>query len=109
MAYSKDFRKKAIEYMDAGHTQKELKEVFGIYPSEISKWRKLLAETGSLKPQYPKTRNRKIDKAKLVQEIERKPDATLSELALMFGCTKQSVDSALKKLKITYKKNVQVH
>jgi len=106
MAYSEDFRKKAIEFVDAGHTQKELKEVFGIYPSEVIKWRKLLAQTGSLKPQYAKTRNRKIDKAKLAEEVERKPDATLSELALIFGCTKQSIDTALKKMKITYKKNV---
>lgn len=73
MAYSKDFRKKAIEFMDKGHTQKELKEVFGIYPSEVSKWRKLLAETGSLEPQYKKTRKRKIDLKKLEQELERGP------------------------------------
>ena len=106
MAYSEDFRKKAIEFIDAGHTQKELKEVFGIYPSEVIKWRKLLAATGSLKPQYPKTRNRKIDKAKLAEELERKPDATLSELALIFDCTPQSIFCALKTMKITYKKNL---
>lgn len=106
MAYSKDFRKKAIEYMDKGHTQKELKEAFGIYPSEVSKWRKLIAETGSLEPQYRKTRVRKIDMAKLEQEMERKPDLTLSELAVIFNCTKQAVFCALKRMKITYKKNI---
>ena len=47
MAYSKDFRARAIAFMDAGHSQKELKEVFGIYASEVCKWRKLLEETGS--------------------------------------------------------------
>jgi len=36
MAYSIDFRKKAIEYMEKGHTKEELFEAFGIYKSRIS-------------------------------------------------------------------------
>jgi transposase len=106
--YSKDFRKRAIEYMNEGHSQKELYEAFKIYPSTVNDWRKLLAETGELTPQYPKTRKGKIDLQRLEQEIERNPDATLSELALIFDCKKQSVHVAEKKLKITYKKNVHV-
>ena len=106
MAYSKDFRLRAIAYMDEGHTGKELYEAFKIYPSTLNDWRKLLRETGSLEPQYPETREGKIDLQKLKQEIERKPDLTLSELGLIFNCKKQSVHTALKKLKITYKKNL---
>ena len=108
MAYSEDFRKRAIAYMDEGHTGKELYESFKIYPSEIGKWRKLLKETGSLEPQYRKTRAGKIDLQKLEKAIEEKPDAYLSELAKQFGCTKQAVFYALKRLKITYKKNVHI-
>jgi transposase len=104
MAYSVDFRKRAIDYMDEGHTAKELYASFKVYPSEINKWRKLLEKTGSLEPQYPKTRKGKIDLAKLEQALERKPDLTLPELAKMFDCTKQSVYAALKKVKITRKK-----
>jgi transposase len=104
MAYSIDFRKRAIEFMKEGHTGKELYEAFKIYPSEIKKWQKLLDKTGSLEPQYPKTRKGKIDLAKLKQELERKPDLTLPELAKIFKCKKQSVDAALKKAKITRKK-----
>jgi hypothetical protein len=40
----------------------------------------------------------------LEQELERKPDLTLPEPAKMFDCTKQSVDAALKRAKITRKK-----
>ena len=54
MAYSEDFRRRAVEYMDEGHTGKELYEAFKIYPSAIERWRKLLAETDSLKPKYKK-------------------------------------------------------
>lgn len=104
MAYSVDFRRKAIEFMDKGHTGKELKEVFGIYPSEIAKWRKLLAETGSLEPQYKETRAGKIDMSKLQKAVEERPDAYLSELAKQFDCTKQAIYYALKRLRITRKK-----
>ena len=66
----------------------------------------MLAETGSLEAQYPKEKKGKIDIKILEAEVERKPDATLPELALIFGCKKQSVHTALKKVKITYKKNI---
>jgi transposase len=99
-----DFRKKAIEYWEKGHTKEELYEVFGIYPSGITAWRKLLRETGSLKPQYKKTRNSKIDLKKLESELERKPDATLGGLAKIFDCTDSAIFCALKRAKLTLKK-----
>ena len=105
MAYSIDFRKKALKFIDAGHTYAQLYETFGIYPSAIEDWRKLLNETGSLKPKYRKTRYRKIDSEKLKQAVENKPDAYLSELAEEFGCTGQAIFYALERLQITLKKN----
>jgi transposase len=106
MAYSVDFRKRAIAFMDEGHTGKQLYEAFKIWPSEVNRWRKLLKKTGSLEPQYPETRDGKIDLQKLQQAIERKPDAYLSELAKEFNCTKQAIHYALKRLKITLKKRL---
>jgi len=108
MAYSKDFRERALAYMDEGHTYKELYEAFKIHPSAIESWRKLLAETGSLEPQYRKTRKRKIDLEKLQQAIEEKPDAYLSELAKPFNCTPQAVFYALEKIDVTVKKTIHV-
>jgi transposase len=105
MAYSEDFRKRALEYMDEGHTYDELYEAFKIYPSRISQWRKLQKETGGLKPQYRETRSSKIDMKKLEQALERKPDAHLSELAAIFDCTGQAIFYALKRMKVTVKKN----
>jgi len=109
MAYSLEFRKRAIEYMDKGHTKEELYEAFKIYPPRVSAWRKLLRETGSLEPQYSETRVGKIDLQKLEQAIAEKPDAYLCELAKQFGCTKQAIFYALKRLKISYKKNFHIH
>jgi transposase len=65
----------------------------------------LLEETGSLKPRYKRTRKRKIDLEKLQKTVEEKPDSYLFELAKPFDCTEQAVFYALKKLKITVKKN----
>jgi transposase len=104
MAYSIDFRERAILYWNNGHTKEELYEAFGIYPSRINAWKKLYRETGSLKTQYRETRKGKIDLEELEQALERKPDATLPELAKQFNCTKQAIHAALKKLKITRKK-----
>jgi transposase len=105
MAYSKDFRERAIAYMDEGHTYKELYEAFKIYPTNIENWRKLRETTGALTPQYRKRRKRKIDLEQLQRAVEEKPDAYLSELAKPFGCTEQAVFYALEKLDITVKKN----
>ncbi|MDR2532754.1 MAG: helix-turn-helix domain containing protein [Oscillospiraceae bacterium] len=58
MAHSIDFRKKVIEYKDKGHTHAEVLEVFGIHPTTLADWRKLLEENGSLEPKYPETRSR---------------------------------------------------
>jgi transposase len=64
----------------------------------------LLEITNSLKPEYKKTRERKIDKKELERAIERKPGITLPELAKIFKCTKQAVHTALKNAKLTLKK-----
>jgi transposase len=104
MAYSEDFRRAAIKYWQTGHSESELYEAFGIYPARIYEWLKLEERTGSLQPNYPKTRKRKIDLEKLQEAVERKPDAYLSELAKQFDCTEQAIFYALKKLNITFKK-----
>jgi transposase len=108
MSYSSDYRKVAIEYKQNGHTFEELKQVFKVTRQTYYNWLKLEEETGSLKKRNADSRNRKIDAQKLKQAVEEKPDAYLSELAELFGCTPQAVFYALKKLKITYKKNLHV-
>ena len=105
MAYSIDFRKRAVEFVEEGHTEKELRSAFKVCPSTVYRWRKLLEKNDSLRPEYRETRKRKIDIAELERVLERKPDMTLPELAIVFNCTKQAVHTALKKAKITLKKN----
>jgi transposase len=99
MAYSKDFRRRVIDYLQEGHTNEELQETFKVYPSTVHRWIKLEKTTGSLKPKYPETREMKIDLEKLKQAVEEKSDAYLPELALKFNCTRQAIFYALKKLR----------
>ena len=108
MAYSEDYRKRAVEYYQEGKRQAEVKEVFKIHPSTLRDW-EARYESGSLKPNYPETRKpRKLPSDELKAYIESNPDAFLSEIGEHFGCSAEAVRKALLKLKITLKKRPSV-
>ena len=44
MAYSEDYRKRAIEYKDSGHTFGELREAFKIPPRTYYDWKQKFAD-----------------------------------------------------------------
>jgi transposase len=103
MAYSIDYKKRAVEYKDKGHTFDELREAFGIQPVTYYQWKERL-ENGYYEKKHTRERLRKIDKDVLRHAVANKPDAYLYELAQIFGCTPQAVFYMLEKLKITLKK-----
>src|SRR5215469_15081612 len=105
MAYSMDYRRRAVEYKDEGHTFKELEEVFKISPQTYYDWKKKF-DSGYYQQKRTFERKRKIDKIKLKQAVEQKPDIYLHELAAIFECSISAIFYALQKLKITRKKNV---
>jgi transposase len=107
MAYSMDYRKRAVEYKDKGHTFKELKEAFNIPPETYYNWKKKL-ESNYYETKQPIERSGKIDKQALIDAVEKKPDAYLREFAKQFNCTPGAICRMLKKLNITYKKNIYV-
>jgi putative transposase len=49
-AYSKDLRERAVRRSEAGETIRSIAAALEISPSCVSKWRKLLRETGALTP-----------------------------------------------------------
>ena len=97
MVYSIDYRKRAVAYKQEGHTFRQLREAFGIPSETYYDWKKKL-ENGYYEIKIKRERRRKIDKEKLRQEIETKPDACLHELAEVFNCTPQAVFYALRKI-----------
>jgi transposase len=104
MAYSKDYRKAAIEFKQSGHTFAQLKEVFKITPRTYYQWIELQETTGSLQFRNASERRGKIDIEKLKLAVEEQPDAYLRELAVKFGVSETAIHKRLEKHKITYKK-----
>ena len=105
MAYSEDFRKREMTYLDEGHTWEEARTTFRISMTAISSWREKYKETGEVKdaPRRPKA-FKKLDPEKLMSYVEEHPDAYLSEIGEAFGCSDTAVMKAFKRLGITRKK-----
>jgi len=105
MSYDIKYRRRALEYWSDGHTQKETAEVYKVGISTLTEWKSMLKKTGTLAPKQRRETWRKIDPQKLQAYIARHPDAFLKEIADEFGCSDVAILKALKRLKITRKKN----
>jgi len=104
MAYSKDLRQKVNEYLDAGHTQREARVVFGISFAAINRWRKMY-RAGDLSDKPVVRSFRKLDPQELQAYVTEHPDAYLAEIGRAFSCSDVAVLKALRRLGITRKKN----
>lgn len=104
MSYDKKFREKVLEHVKKGHTQQETAELFGISWTTLKRWKKQLAEEGTLAIK-PRQRNpRKISPEKLLAYLNEHPDAYLAEMANEFSCSIEGVRKVLIKTGITRKK-----
>ena len=105
MSYDIKFRRRAIEYWNDGHSKRATAEVFKVSTTTLQKWKLQLKETGKLEPKKRRETWRKIEPVRLKEYIEQHPDAYLKEIAEEFGCTDVAVIKALRRLKISRKKN----
>jgi len=104
MACSEDYRRRAVEFYHEGNTLAEVCKIFKVCPKTLRDWEARM-ESGSLKPNYPKTRKpRKLPPNELSRYVDDNPDAFLSEIGEHFSCSAEAVRKALGKLKITLKK-----
>jgi hypothetical protein len=103
MAYSKDFREQVEKVRrEEDLSYREVAKRFGISLSSVVRWQE--------KPEPQKTRNKptiKIDMEELKQDIEAHPDAFQQERADRLKVSKACIWYALKRLKVTYKKNTE--
>jgi transposase len=104
MSYDKKYRKRTIEYLNAGHTYRETAGIFGISTNTLAKWVKMLKKTGVLTDPPPKRVPRKIRPLELQAYLKAHPDAYQSEIAAHFHCTQASVSRYLRKAGYTRKK-----
>jgi len=105
MAYDIKYRRRALDYMAEGHTFRATAEIFKVSTSTLQEWKSQLKETGDLAPKKRRETWRKIDPQKLSEYVEAHPDAYLKEIASAFGCWVSAVEKALRRLKISRKKN----
>jgi transposase len=104
MSYDKKYRERVLSHVEAGKTQEEVRKMFKLGANTISQWKKLKAETGGLGNRELKRSWRKIDPEKLRADVAEHPDDFDEERAVRFGCSRQGIESARKKHKITRKK-----
>lgn len=104
-AYSLDLRKLVMSYVDDGHTQADAARHFKLHPVTVNRWMKLRRTTGTLKAVPVPRSPHKLPLEPLKRYVEEHPDAFLREIAAHFGCGKDAVARALKKLGFKRKKN----
>lgn len=104
-AYSLDLRELVEAFVEEGHSQAEAARQFKLHPVTVSRWIKLKKETGSLKVVAVPRSPHKLPLDELGKYVEEHPDGFLREIASHFGCGKDAVARALKKLGFTRKKN----
>ncbi len=101
MAYSLDFRKRILKVKEEENlTFQEVADRFKLGIRSLFRW------TNKIEPQ--KSRNKpatKVDMKALAEDILKCPDAYQSERAKKLGVKQPTIHYALKRLKITYKKN----
>jgi transposase len=107
MAYSVDYRKRVLEFLEEGHTQAEAQKVFKVGGTTVKEWKKLLSETGSLELR-PLTREARVyDSDKLRAYMNEHPEALLKDIAEHFGGSVPGAADALRREKITLKKRLR--
>jgi len=107
MSYAIKFRERALAYHSGGHSWRMTMKTFGISSSTLSNWLKK-SLSGSLSDIPVKRQKRKISDEKLRKYVSDNPDAYQSEMAECFGCSQQSICTALKRAGITRKKDQAV-
>ena len=71
MAYSEDYRKRVMEYLDEGHTWEEARKTFKISVTAIASWRQKYKETGEIKDAPPRRKAfKKLDPEKLKEYVK---------------------------------------
>ena len=102
MAYSEDFRKRVIAYVQEGNGKEEAAIIFSVSLSTVYEWLKTPEKTKPL----PCGRKgpRKVDVDALKQAVEEKPDSYLAELAEQQSVSPGAILYHLQKLKISRKK-----
>jgi putative transposase len=94
MSYSLEVRLKVIAFIESGNSITKAARAFRVGRATIYRW----LDRPNLEKTRVTRRNRKIDIAKLYQDVQQYPHKTLRERAAQFGVTPSSICYQLKRL-----------
>jgi transposase len=106
MAYSEDFRKRAVEFFEAGNSKQKTMDTFAISYNSITKWVDMMRETGSLTDPAPSRPCRNYDPKDLIEFVAQNPSLFLKDYGEKFNLTIPGAKYALNALGITRKKKL---
>lgn len=101
MAYDLDLRIKVIVFIESGGGITKASKTFRVGRATVYRWLGR-EELGATKVE---TRQRKINRKELEEDVKNNPDMLLKERAKKFGVTPASLCYQFKKMKVTKKKN----
>ena len=102
MSYSLDFRRHVMSLRQReGLSFSATATRFGVGVATLKRWAK------HIEPRSYKRKNRKIDLARLREDVHDDPDAFQYERAARFDVTPKAIWKALRELGITYKKSAK--
>jgi transposase len=108
--YSIDLRERVVGYIEQGGSKTEAVKLFKVSRKTIYNWLSRKAKTGNLAPnKLKKYKVRKLDDTKVLEQVEARPDATLAEMGEVFKVSQSGMWYALKRLKVTRKKNASLY
>ena len=102
--YSKDLRKKVINYLNTGKSQKEASEVFGVHRNTISRWTNRYKKEGNYEAKKRLGCKTRLDYKKVELFVKNHEGVKLSDIGTSFGISKGYAAVLLKKLGFSYKK-----
>ena len=102
--YSKDLRKKVINYLNKGKSQKEASEVFGVHRNTISRWINRCKKEGNYAAKKRLGRKSRLDYQKVECFVQSNGDVKLSDIGTTFSISKGYAAVLLQKLGFSYKK-----
>ena len=97
--YSNDLRKKVINYLNQGKSQKEASKVFGIHRNTLSRWETRYRKEGSYAARPRLGCKSKLSYSEVELFVQDNPDTKLSNIGSKFA-----IAIAKLKLAIKYKK-----
>lgn len=104
--YSEDLRKKVINYIEKGNSQRAAAKIFDIHKNTISRWKVRKRKEGTILAKARVGFKSKVDKQKLEEFVKSNPNVKLRDIGKEFGITGSQAGRILKKLGFSYKKNL---